>query len=30
MNRKGWTKVTTFNDLDAMNEEDWDKVGSSR
>ncbi|KAL4750768.1 hypothetical protein BDW72DRAFT_108770 [Aspergillus terricola var. indicus] len=25
----GWTKVTTFNDLDAMNEEDWDKCWSA-
>ncbi|KAL4996801.1 hypothetical protein BDV10DRAFT_195583 [Aspergillus recurvatus] len=25
----GWTKVTTFNDLDAMDEEDWDKCWSA-
>ncbi|KAL4741726.1 hypothetical protein BDV11DRAFT_52561 [Aspergillus similis] len=25
----GWTKVTAFNDLDAMNEEDWDKCWSA-
>ncbi|KAL4808522.1 hypothetical protein BDV18DRAFT_100867 [Aspergillus unguis] len=25
----GWTKVTAFNDLDAMDEEDWDKCWSS-
>jgi hypothetical protein len=24
--RKGWTKMTAFNDLDAMSDEDWDKV----
>jgi hypothetical protein len=23
---KGWTKITVFNDLDAMGDEDWDKV----
>ncbi|KAL5048793.1 hypothetical protein BDW71DRAFT_9352 [Aspergillus fruticulosus] len=25
----GWTKVTTFNDLNAMDEEDWDKCWSA-
>lgn len=23
---KGWTKMTAFNDLDSMTDEDWDKV----
>ncbi|KAL4900557.1 hypothetical protein BDW74DRAFT_182644 [Aspergillus multicolor] len=25
----GWTKITTFSDLDAMDEEDWDKCWSA-
>ncbi|KAL4921557.1 hypothetical protein BDW62DRAFT_197699 [Aspergillus aurantiobrunneus] len=25
----GWTKITVFNDLDAMGDEDWDKCWSS-
>jgi hypothetical protein len=24
--RQGWTKFTTFGDLDAMDESEWDKV----
>lgn len=23
---KGWTKMTNFGDLDAMDDDDWDKV----
>jgi hypothetical protein len=23
---KGWTKITNFGDLDAMDDDDWDKV----
>jgi hypothetical protein len=23
---KGWTKMTNFADLDAMDDDDWDKV----
>lgn len=26
--RQGWTKMTNFADLDAMDDEDWDKVSS--
>jgi NAD(P)-dependent dehydrogenase (short-subunit alcohol dehydrogenase family) len=25
---KGWTKMTTFSDLDAMDDDDWDRVRS--
>jgi len=26
---KGWTKMTTFSDLDAMDDDDWDRVMKS-
>ena len=29
MPSKGWTKFTDFGDLNALSEEDWDKVGWS-